>query len=108
MVYQDIHYHPMNSRWKINVRYALMDTDDYDSRIYAYENDVLYSFSMSAYSDSGSRFLLNVRYKLSRSVDLWFRYAATFYDKRQSIGSGWDEIQGNRKSDIALQLRLLL
>ena len=108
MVYQDIHYHPMNSKWKINVRYVLMDTDDYDSRIYAYENDVLYSFSMSAYSESGSRFLLNVRYKFSRSVDLWFRYAATFYDKRQTIGSGWDEIQGNRKSDIALQLRLLL
>lgn len=108
MIYQDIHYHPMNSRWKINLRYVMMDTDDYDSRIYAYENDVLYSFSMSAYSDSGSRMLFNVRYKLSSSVDVWFRYAATFYNNRQTIGSGWDEIQGNRKSDLTLQLRLVL
>jgi hypothetical protein len=104
-IYQDINYHPMNSKWKVNLRYVIIDTDDYDSRIYAYENDVLYSYSMTSYSDAGSRLIFNLRYKISRSVDLWFRYAASFYDERESVGSGWDEIEGSRKSDLKLQLR---
>jgi hypothetical protein len=105
MIYQDINYHPMNSRWKLNIRYVMMDTDDYDSRIYAYENDVLYSFSISSYSDAGSRLICNVRFKFTRSMDVWFRYAATFYSNKEAVGSGWDEIEGNRKSDLKLQIR---
>lgn len=105
MIYQDLLYHPMMSRLKGNIRFALFYTDSYDSRIYAYENEVLYGYSISPYYYKGSRFYINLRYKVVKGLDLWLRYALTSYWDREVIGSGWDEISGNKKSDIKAQLR---
>jgi len=33
-------------------RYCIYNTDDWDSRIYLYENDLLYSFSIPAFSET--------------------------------------------------------
>lgn len=105
MIYQDLLYHPMMSRWKGNIRFALFHTDSYDSRIYAYENEVLYGYSIAPYYYKGSRFYVNFRIKVIKGLDLWLRYALTSYWDREVIGSGWDEITGNKKSDIKVQLR---
>ncbi len=41
----------------LTVLYALFDTDSYDERIYAYESDVLYGYSVPSYYGKGIRFL---------------------------------------------------
>ena len=49
LIYQDVVFKPKwPAKYQIKLRYALFDTDGYDSRIYAYEHDVLYSFSVPA------------------------------------------------------------
>jgi len=106
VIYQDVLYHPMGSPFAANIRYAVFETPGYNTRIYAYENDVLYGFSVPAYYYRGSRINLNVRYRIRRDVDLWLRYAATFYTNRTYIGSGYERIEGNRKSEIKFQLRI--
>jgi hypothetical protein len=73
--------------------------------LYAYESDVLYAFSIPSYYYKGSRFYLLGRYSFGRSLDLWVRYSITHYSNKQVIGSGLDEIDGNNKSEIKLQLR---
>jgi len=84
----------------------LFRTDGFNPRIYAYENDMLYSFSIPAYFNKGSRMYLNVEYSLSRSIDLWFRYAQFFYTDLDQTGSGLTEVQGPLRSDFRVQMRI--
>ena len=106
LIYQDIIYNDPEKPWLLNARYALFDTDSYNERLYAYESDVLYAFSIPSYYYKGSRFYLMGKYSFGRRLDLWVRYALTQYANKQKIGSGLDEIDGNQKSEIKVQLRL--
>jgi hypothetical protein len=103
--YQDIIYKPLSSKFSGNLRFGIFDTESFNSRIYAYENDVLYSYSVPAYQGRGIRFYVNGRYTLVRGFDLWLRYSLTSYYGQQSVGSGDDQINGNKKSDARLQIR---
>lgn len=104
LIYQDIIY--KHNRLTSSIRYALFDTDSYNTRIYAYENDILYAFSIPPYFNKGSRFYLNFRYKFNRSTSLYIRYALTHYSNLTKISSGNSEISGNKKSEIKLLLKL--
>ena len=105
LIYQDIIYKPLSSPFSFSFRYGIFDTESYNSRIYAYESDVLYAFSIPAYYNRGTRTYLTVKYKIKRGIDLWLRYGATFYDNIDVISSGLEEIQGSTKSEIKAQLR---
>ena len=54
LLYQDVRWLPR--RWlQMDVRLAFFDVDDYDARIYAYENDLLYTFAVPAFNGRGQR-----------------------------------------------------
>lgn len=106
LVYQDVIYDPLSFPFSFTFRYGLFDTESYNSRIYAYENDVLYSYSIPAYYYRGMRTQLTVRYSPIRNIDIWIRYAQSYYDNRRTIGSGLNEIDGNSKSQVRVQVRL--
>ncbi len=105
IIYQDVSYRPQNHPWELSFRYALFDAQSYDTRLYAYESDVLYAFSIPAFSDKGSRTYLLLKLMLMKNLDLWARIAHTWYDSRSEIGSGLELISGNSKTDFKLQLR---
>ena len=105
---QDIAYKPKSLPFRFTLRYALFDTDSYDTRIYSYENNALYVFSVPAYYFEGSRCYLLARYSFNRAIDLWVKYGFFLYNDRSVIGSGAEEIQGDRKSDLTIQLRISL
>ena len=105
LIYQDIAYSPLSSRLSANMRLAYFNTASYNSRVYAYEDDVLYGFSFGMYNGKGARTFLNVKYKALRGLDIWTRYALFIYQDAETVGSGLDEIQGNRKSELKLQMR---
>jgi hypothetical protein len=105
MLYQDLIYNPLQSKLSGNFRLALFDTPGFDTRIYAYENDVLYSYSSPAYQNSGMRYYVNARYTLKKGIDLWCKYSITNYTNLEEIGSGPDLIEGNKKSEVKVQLR---
>lgn len=106
--YQDIIYKPLSSKLSGNIRFAIFDTQGFNSRIYAYENDVLYGYSVPAYQGTGIRFYTNARYTLQRGVDIWLRYALWNYSGVEKVGSGYDVIMGNKRSDVKIQLRFQL
>jgi hypothetical protein len=105
VIYQDINYHPTFAPLTAQFRLALFDTDDYNSRIYAYENDVLYSFSVPAYYGKGMRWYLNLSYDVGRNLSLWLRFAQTYYADREVISSGLGEINGRTRTDMRFQIR---
>tara|TARA_R110002072_G_scaffold282761_1_gene445819 strand:- start:45718 stop:47799 length:2082 start_codon:yes stop_codon:yes gene_type:complete len=108
IITQDIIYKPKSSPVSLSLRYALFDTDSYDTRIYTYENNALYVFSVPSYYYRGSRVYAMVRYKFLRKFDLWFRYGVSIFANRTSIGTGAEELFGNTKTDITIQLRMKL
>lgn len=104
LVYQDVDYSPMFSKITGNLRIAYFNTPSYNSRIYAYEDDVLYSFAFGMYSGKGFRTYLNLKYNLAKKLNIWARYAMFIYKDVETVGSYLDEIQGNKKSEIKIQL----
>lgn len=108
ILYQDFIYKPMGGRFSGNCRLALFNTDGFDSRLYAFENDVLYSYAIPAYQDKGLRYYLNGRYRFGKAIDLWLRYAMTVYNGKDEIGSGPDLISGRSKSDVKFQIRYVI
>lgn len=106
MVYQDIKFSPAKIPLTASFRSTWFNTDSYNSRIYAYENDLLYAFSIPAYFGKGWRSYVNLRYKLGEKTDIWFKLGNTFWNDRETISSGYSEIEGKNKTEVKLQLRL--
>ena len=92
-------------RLSLSGRVALFGTDDYDSRQYVYERDVLYAFSFPAYFNRGVRHYLLVQYNLSRHVDVWVRWARTDLTNQDTVGSDLDQIAAPHKTEVKIQAR---
>lgn len=105
LLFTDVLYKPLLKPLSAGLRLQYFETEGYNSRIYAYENDVLYSYSIPAFFDKGFRYYLNINYDLTRKISVWLRWAQTVYEDKTSIGSGLDEIPGNRKTEIRAQVR---
>ena len=100
---QDIAYKPENKPYSLAFRYAIFDAQDYNARIYAYENDVLYSFSVPALYGKGMRIYLLGKVKLFNALTLYARIGRTIYSDRNEIGSGLTLIEGNHKTDLKVE-----
>lgn len=105
LIYQDLIFKPDNLPFSAAARLAYFDTDDYDSRLYAFENDVYYSFSIPAYYGSGIRTYLNLKWKIHSGVTAEGRIAQTFRNDSKEIGSGNDLIAGNTRTEVKAQIR---
>jgi hypothetical protein len=104
LVYQDLAYNGRNFRF--STRFALFDTETYNARIYAYESDLLYNFSIPAYYYKGSRFYLNCRYNFSKYFLLEARFSRTTFYNRDFVGSALEMIEGSSRSEIKMQARV--
>jgi hypothetical protein len=104
---QDIIYKKLKFPFTFTLRYAVFDTKSYDSRVYAYENDVLYSYSVPALYYKGQRAYFIVNWDITRNFEIWVRVASTIYDNQttQSAGS-LNQIDSNHKTELKLQARI--
>jgi hypothetical protein len=106
LIYQDIMYRPEHFPVEATFRYSLFATDGYNSRIYTYENDVLYAFSVPSYFDKGQRWYLMLKWKIVPQATIWLRYARTTYFNKNTIGSSNDLIDGNYKSEVKIEVKI--
>lgn len=107
VIWQDITYKQLGKRISFTARYALFQTDSYNSRIYGYESDMLYAFSIPAYYNRGSRVYALINWDISRNAEIWVRAAQTFYSNQRVISEGsLNEIQGNTRTEIKVQVRI--
>ncbi|MCI4670418.1 MAG: helix-hairpin-helix domain-containing protein [Bacteroidia bacterium] len=123
LVYQDLVW-KIGYKLKLTGRYALFNAEDFDARIYAYENDVLGFFSIPAYSGQGSRYYGILNWKATRRLEFWFRVAQTrlrnvctlardpFTNEPSAdgsqlcqIGTGLNQINSDRRTEFKFQLR---
>jgi len=107
-LYQDVVFQPKSFPLDVSVRYAIFDTDSYDSRIYAFESNMLNVFSIPASYYKGSRAYILLRYKFLRRFDLWVKYGITLYSNKSTVSSGSEFIDRPGKSQIGVELRIQL
>jgi hypothetical protein len=107
LTFFDVIYKPPLKNYSGNIRFQYFETDDYNSRIYAYENDVLFYYSIPAFYDHGFRYYVNINYNLNSTISLWLKWSQTLYNDSESIGSGLDEIPGSKKSEIRIMARAI-
>ncbi len=105
LLYQDMQYKLPRFPLSLSFRYALFDTDGWNSRMYAYENDVLFAFTIPAYYDKGQRVYLLLHYTMKKNLDFWLKTARTLYFNKKTISSGPETINANHKTEIKFQLQ---
>ena len=105
LMYQDAQYKFRKTPLSVTFRYAIFDTDNFDMRIFVYENDVLYGSTLQSYYYKGSRFFVLLQYQPVRKITFWLKYSNTNTSNRNTVGSGLEEIQGRDRAEIRLQVR---
>lgn len=105
MLYQDIKGTFFDNKWALTLRYALYNTNSYESRIYTYESDVLYLSYTPALYGRGTRAYFNTSYKVNSNFTLYLKTAYSKSYDGHLYGSGLDATNQDHKTDIHLQLR---
>jgi hypothetical protein len=103
MVNQTINYHYRQSSMSGSIAY--FHTDDYNSRIYSYEKQTLYTFSFPMYYGQGIRYSLFFRQDISPKWMFIVKFGMTNYFDRNTIGTSLQTIHHSSQADLDLQFR---
>lgn len=95
---QDISYALHAVPLRLWFRYALCSSGGYDSRLYAWENDLLHSFSVPALYGECSRAFVMLSWKPSEKLELRAKYAIT---------ASKTEFVREIKQEVKVQCRIL-
>jgi hypothetical protein len=106
LLYLDVIYQPMEKPYSGSIRYAIFNTPDFATRIYAYERDVYYTYSVKPYFGNGRKIYLNLKWRFKRLFTFVFRIEQTLFPFQDSIGSGNDLIAQNHRSQFKVQIRI--
>lgn len=106
MLLQDVQF--SHEKWKVTARVAVFDTESYDNRLYAFENNVIWTFSIPAFAGRGIRSYLLGQYQISPKLNAYLRFARTSYTDREVISSGLQAIDGNRQTETTFLIRYFL
>ena len=117
-VYQDLAYDfaqsGLSAKGKaiplsLRLRVQWFDAREWDNRIYTYEHDVLYAFSIPAVYGLGGRAYLYLRWQAMEKLALYLRVSETIYQRAwyQEHHSEWNGAAGSipMRTDVHLLLR---
>ena len=105
LVYQDVRWQLLG--WlRADARLTLFDTDGYDARLYAFENDLTGVFAIPALSGRGVRGYVLLTARPTDTVTAQLKLATTWLRRVNRVGSGANEVEGQRVSDLGVQLRV--
>lgn len=78
-VFQDVEYRFVKVPIVLQFRAQAFDAREWNNRVYMYENDVLYAYSIPFVYGLGGRFWLNARYKINDTFAVYLRVSETVY-----------------------------
>jgi len=116
LAYEECFYHPVSRiGMAFNFRMQYFETSGYDERLFVYESDLPYHFSIPFFYGRGWRYYLNAGGKMrwprrkanAHEKTAWhIKWAQTIYPGLSAIGDGPDRTEGNRRSEISLQFSI--
>jgi hypothetical protein len=93
---------------KVAVQFVVFNIPQWESRIYLYEPGLYHHFDFPAYYGQGQKITAVISLKAGRRITLEVKTSVvTTYDREQT-GSGNDAVEGPRRYDAEMQLRLNL
>jgi len=101
-------YKALSKRVDASLRVAFFNATLWDNRIYVYERDMLYNYSVPFYYGKGIRWYFCFHASPFKRVDLWLKISQIRYLDRDIIGEGTELISGPNKSEAKLQVRIRL
>lgn len=104
LFFSDVIYKPLLQPYSGSFRIQYFETGGYNSRIYAYENDVLYSNSIPGFSGKGMRLYLNLAFEPTPKLSFWVRVSRSFYRPGPNDPPG-ALAGGDRGPDLTIQAR---
>jgi hypothetical protein len=93
LLLQDMNYRFRQLPVTIWFRYCVFNTDTWDSRLYTYENDLLYSFSIPALSGEGSRSYIMAKWEIRDIAEIRLKYSITSLAENSTTFQERDEIK---------------
>ncbi|HEY8894139.1 MAG TPA: hypothetical protein VIM79_04975, partial [Niastella sp.] len=113
LLYTDVFVKPPLKPFSFNTRLQYAETDGYNSRIYAWENTVMYSFSIPAQYDKSLRYILNVNYRLmprqaikhkgGMNCSLSLSFAQSVYPSKAAVEANKTAVESYARSEIKIQ-----
>ena len=104
MVSQSLGWKSTQIPLQADLYFAFFNTDDYFSRISAYEKNLLYVFNSPMFYDRGYRLSTVLRYFLTKKLSLSTKFGWTHYFDLETIGSGLETIEGRNRTDLDLMI----
>ncbi len=104
----------VRAAWKPSARFnvkgfaAVFFTDDYYSRLYAYEPQLLHANSFPTFMYHGFRTVALANWTVCKPLTISLRYGTTHYFNQKSISSRLDRIASSWKNDVSIQARLTI
>ena len=103
-VLQDVEYRFSEVPIVLQFRAQAFDAQEWNNRVYIYENDVLYAYAIPFVYGLGGRFWLNARYKINDIFSLYLRVSETIYQNAWAI----EHDKKSTRTDVHALLRIKL
>lgn len=103
MLSQNIHY-SLKKVLNIDMSLGYFNTDSYDSRVYAYEKGLRYSFYFPSFYGHGLRGAIVASYDFLKKFTITAKVGSTKYFDRNQIGTSYQMIDHSYVTDLDLQL----
>jgi len=105
LIFQDLRLQ-LSSKLQIDARLTMFDTESFDTRVYQFENDLLYVFASQALFNQGQRMYVLFNYEPYNFLEIWAKFGITVYEDEQTVGSGLNQINGDTRSEVGIQARI--
>ena len=101
---QDVEYRFSQVPIVLQLRAQAFDAQEWNNRVYIYENDVLYAYAIPFVYGLGGRFWLNARYKINDIFSLYLRVSETIYQNAWAM----EHDKKSTRADVHALLRIKL
>jgi hypothetical protein len=106
MIAQSAGYQHSRFPFQLDGGIAYFKTDDWNSRMYAYEKNILYAFSFPVFYGEGLRAYSVLKVNIIKNITVYAKIAWTHYFDRNEISSDLEKIEGKNKTDANLLLKI--
>jgi hypothetical protein len=116
LLYVEQHYTTAKERLAANIRIQYVQANGYNARVYAYENDVRYSYAVPAFAENSFRYYINWQWRFLPSgshrqrydATLWLRFGQSLFQNKKTATGNLEDMAGSSKSEIKAQLIIQL
>jgi hypothetical protein len=95
--YLEMIFKPMVEPLSLSFRYTFFSTDNYASRVYAYERDLQAFYAIPAHFDQGKRSYLLVQYNYKKAVKLQMKIISDHRKDKNNITAAYQSPLKNKE-----------